>query len=57
MTNFRKTMLYTIMSVDGYDSVLNDDLCFLTKVKAEGVYYGCGMFKCDAQRTLLIIGR
>ncbi|MDG1098498.1 MAG: hypothetical protein P8O20_03860 [Bacteroidia bacterium] len=45
------------MSVDGYDSVLNDDLCFLTKVKAEGVYYGCGMFKCDAQRTLLIIGR
>ena len=54
MTNFRKTMLYTIMSVDGYDSILNDDLCFLTKVK---VYYGYGMFKCNAQQTLLIIGR
>ena len=57
MTNFIKTMLYTIMSVDGYDSILNDDLRFLTKVNVEGVYYGYGMFKCDAQRTLVIISR
>ncbi len=57
MTNFRKTMLYTIMSVDGYDSILNDDLRFLTKVKVEEVYYGYGMFKCNAQQTLLIISR
>lgn len=50
-------MLYTIMSVDGYDSILNDDLRFLTKVKVEEVYYGYGMVKCNAQQTLLIISR
>ncbi len=54
MTNFRKKMLDIIMSLDVCDSILNDDLCFLTKVK---VYYGYGMFKCNAQQTLLIIGR